>query len=260
MDVLFVFVFGAIIGSFVGALTWRWPEEKSIFDGRSICPHCKHQIRWYDNIPIFSYFILQGKCRDCKKKISKRYVSIEMLTAVSFVFFYQFFPQVSMNLIWLNKLPYLLGLSVFLSILSILIAVFIIDLEHQYIPDTLVFILSLLVFIVLMLSSNAGLFLYLTAGLGSAVFLLFIHLSTLGRGMGLGDVKLALAMGLVLGYPLAVVWMFSSFVLGSIIGIILIVLKAAKFKQRIAFGPFLVLGFLLAILRGTDILESLALL
>ena len=114
-------------------------------------------------------------------------------------------------------------------------------------------------FSIFIISGNASLYSYLAAGFGSAVFLLLVHLATLGRGMGLGDVKLAVAVGFVLGYPLAVLWMFSSFILGSIVGLMLIALGVAKFKQKIAFGPFLVGGFFLTIIFGYALLEKAAL-
>lgn len=250
MTLLFLFVLGAVAGSFIGALTWRWPRQISIKDGRSRCPHCKRTISWYDNIPIFSYLFLAGRCRKCKEPIPKRDFFIETGTALLFPIVYLLMPRITMNIGWTLVLPGWLMTSFMFVALTILIAIFVIDLEHQYIPDSLVFSLLSLVVGLFLVTDNPLIFHYLASGAGASVFLLGLHLLTLGRGMGLGDVKLALVLGTILGFPLVVVWMFSGFILGSILGIILITLGKAKLKQKIAFGPFLVAGFLLTIVFG----------
>lgn len=236
MGIIFYFVLGAILGSFSGALTWRWPREESINNGRSKCPKCKKQIRAYDNIPVLSYLLLRGKCRNCDKKISSRYLYIELGLAFIFAIFAYF------------------SLATPLSLLLIFITycILVVDAEHQYIPDTLTF-LGIAVVLLNLLYLNSDLYVFLLSGLGAALFLLLINLLTLGRGMGLGDVKLALFLGAFLGYPLAITWMFLSFVLGSVIGLILIFFNLSKFKQKIAFGPFLVLGFYLTLLFGGEL-------
>lgn len=253
--ILFLFILGAVVGSFLGALTWRMPKEISIMDGRSRCPHCNHVIRWYDNIPIISYLVLNGRCRDCKGYIPKRDFIIETSVALLFPIVYLLMPVISTNIVWLERLSEITKLFTALTTLSLSIAIFAVDFEHRYIPDTFVFLMALLGVIVLVLTSNTQLFVFLAAGLGSGIFLLLIHLATLGRGMGLGDTKLALAVGVILGFPLSVVWMFTSFILGSVLGIILIAARAAKFKQEIAFGPFLIVGFFITALFGNKILS-----
>jgi len=247
-----IFIFGAIIGSFLGALTWRWPRGKSILDGRSRCPHCKRMILWHDNVPLISYFILKGRCRFCAKPIPKRDFFIELGTAVFFVLFFYLMPAIKTNLSWISPLGSL-GLLVVLLMVSALIAVFVIDFEHQYIPDSLALGFYSLVVIMLFITDSRAVFEHLAAGLGSAVFLLSLNLITHGRGMGLGDVKLALFLGTAIGFPLVLVWLFISFVLGSVVGIILIFLGFAKLRQKIAFGPFMVVGFAITSLVGFKI-------
>jgi prepilin signal peptidase PulO-like enzyme (type II secretory pathway) len=254
------FIIGAVVGSFLGALTWRWPRNTSVLGGRSMCPNCKHTIRGYDNIPIISFLLLRGRCRDCKKKIPRRDFIIEVSTALIFAGSYLTLPQVSQNLPWLLTMNSIALLVVFYIVTSLAISIFIVDFEHQYIPDILAFMLAGVVLFSLLVTNNSQIFYYLLSGFGAAFFLLLINLVTLGRGMGLGDVKLALALGLALGFPLVVIWMFVSFVLGSVIGIMLIILKAAKFKQRIAFGPFLIAGFFLSMLFGSTLLNWFAIL
>ena len=118
-EVGLVFVLGLIVGSFIGALTWRMPRYESIKKGRSVCPKCRNKIRWFDNIPVLSFFLLGGRCRNCKKKISKRYPLIEFTTALLFVFLYIRF-----------------GISlefVFHTLLSIcLVTIFVIDINYCF--------------------------------------------------------------------------------------------------------------------------------
>lgn len=252
---LFLLIVGACVGSFLGALTWRWPREISINDGRSRCPHCKHTIAWYDNIPIISYLLLRGRCSNCKKEIPRRDFIIELGTAISFPVVLYLMPLINKNIVVFSFLPFQWSLIVTLLFLTLSIGIFVVDFEHQYIPDTFVFLMLGIAILVFVFTDNILLYKHILSGFGSALFLLSINLITLGRGMGLGDVKLALSIGMILGFPLSVVWMFLSFVLGSIVGIIMIGLKLAKLKQKIAFGPFLIIGFLITSLVGYAIVD-----
>ncbi len=228
--VVLLFVLGLVIGSFLGALTYRLPRDLDMVADRSRCPNCKKVIVWYDNIPLLSYIFLRGRCGNCKQKISFRYPVIEFATAVAFVF-------VGLNIINL-------------FVVTVLIIIFVIDLEHQIIPDELVF-LGLLAAIL----NSPTIFSSLLAGLLAANLLLFLNLITKGKGMGLGDVKLAIFIGAIIGMKLIFVWILFSFVVGALIGIILIVAGEASLKQRIAFGPFLIIGFLMVNLFGQNFLN-----
>ncbi len=229
---ILLLVLGLVIGSFLGALTYRLPRNVSIASGRSKCPNCHHTISWYDNLPVVSYLILGGKCRNCHKEISIRYPLIEIATAIIFL---------------------VVGLSfTALIIACILIAIFIVDWEHQIIPDELIFI-GLFIFL---LSINFNLTLLLP-GLLSALVLLFLNLITKGKGMGMGDVKLAILVGSLVGMNFLFVWLFFSFVSGAIVGIILMTVKVATLKYKIAFGPFLIIGLVLTIYFGQNFLSLL---
>jgi len=205
--------------------------------GRSFCPKCKHKVNWFDNVPVISFLILEGRCRFCGKSISFQYPLVELLTGALFY------------------LSYLSHLS-FLSYLLIcgLVVIFFVDLEHQIIPDEIVIPLSIL-FLVYFLMTNPQLLItnYLITALISFLFLYFIFLLTKGKGMGLGDVKLAFLMGLVLGFPKIVVAFYLAFLTGAFVGVILILLSRAKLKQKIAFGPFLVFGTIFSLLWGEKI-------
>jgi len=234
-----IFLCGLIVGSFLNVVIYRLPRELDFVKGRSFCPKCKHKISWFDNVPILSFLMLRGRCRFCQSPISWRYPAVELLTGGLFL---------------LGYLSHLSNLSFVLF--SGLIVIFFIDLEHQIIPDEIVIPLSI-IFIVFALITNYQLLItnYFLSGLGSFLLLLLLYLVTCGKGMGFGDVKLAFLMGLVLGFPKIVVAFYLAFLTGAIAGVILILLGRAKFKQKIAFGPFLVLGTVVSSLWGDKILK-----
>lgn len=230
-----IFLLGLAIGSFVGVVTWRLPRGKQFLLGRSICPHCLRKIAWFDNIPLFSYLLLGGKCRNCHKKISLRYPLIELATAVGILGIYVLDFESPIFLI---------------LILLLTISIFVIDLEKKIIPDELIFLGLGLTSLALLLGWNGSFYLHFLGGFASSLFLLLIHLVTRGKGMGLGDVKYALFAGTYLGWPKAVPWLFLSFLTGAGVGVILILLGKAKLGRQIAFGPFLAISFLLTWLIG----------
>jgi leader peptidase (prepilin peptidase)/N-methyltransferase len=260
---LFVFILGLIIGSFLAAFTYRFPRRRSVLKGRSKCTSCGKEIAWYDNIPLFSYILLKGKCRKCGKAISKRYLLIELLTGLSFLFFYFVIQSCSTKIvslifsspicIWQKELSFFALPFVFI-ILAIIVAIFVIDYEHQFIPDELVFAGYGLIFLVLVFFNPSKIYVNLLTSFGGAISLLFIHLVTKGKGMGLGDVKFALMAGLLLGWPFTPIFLFLAFLTGALVGIILVLTKKAKLKERIAFGPFLVISLVITFLFGDQLI------
>jgi prepilin signal peptidase PulO-like enzyme (type II secretory pathway) len=144
----------------------------------------------------------------------------------------------------ISSIPYLLFVS------ALLVSVFVTDFEHQIILDEALFIIFLGTFVLTILYSPNVLFSKLLSGLVAALFLLFLHMVTKGKGMGLGDVKLALVGGFILGWPLTLSWMGLSFISGAAIGLGLIFLNKASFGKHIAFGPFLVISFFLTLFFG----------
>lgn len=242
-----IILLGLVLGSFISAYTYRAPRGLSVSRGRSKCPSCKKQIAWYDNLPVVSYLLLNGRCRKCKNPISLRYPLIEFSCTLLLSLFYLQLPLILKNISWLNSLSYFVVLPFLLFVALILLVIFVIDWEHQLILDVTVFWPFFISLLLLLLFSGERLYGHLLAGFGSALFLLLINLATFGRGMGLGDVKLALFLGTLSGIWVSFVYMFWAFVIGALVGIILMAKGRKKMKSQIAFGPFLILGFLVAI-------------
>jgi leader peptidase (prepilin peptidase)/N-methyltransferase len=257
---LLIFVAGLVVGSFLSALTYRLPLGIQISKGRSFCDKCGQKINWYDNIPIFSYFFLDGKCRYCKKVISLRYPLIEFGTLVTFLSVTHFFNYCSRGgsgaicewkgILGFWAVPFLLFVS------AGIIAVFITDYENQIILDSIILPLFALSLLLLIFFNPDYTFHNILSAFAGSLFLLILNLITKGKGMGLGDVKLALLGGIILGWPSTSSWLLSSFIIGAFVGLFLVLIKKARFGKNIAFGPFLVISFFLALFWGTKIFES----
>lgn len=265
--VLILGFLGLSVGSFLSAYTYRTVHEKSVKKGRSFCDHCKSTINWFDNIPLLSYLLLSGKCRNCGKKISIRYPLIELSTAIIFATTYIVIRNCTITLpgfslkgeiiCTYSDLLGVFAIPFFLLILSLLLAIFVIDFENQIIPDELVFSAMVVTLFVKILAFQTVLYVNLLTAFSAAVFLLGINLATRGKGMGLGDVKLALLGGLLLGWPATVTWLYLSFIIGAITGTVLILAKKAKFGKQIAFGPFLIVSLFISLVVGNKISELL---
>lgn len=239
---LLVFIFGLCIGSFFNCVIYRLEQKKSI-NGRSFCPRCKHKLSWSDLFPVFSFLFLNGKCRYCKKKISIQYPLVELFTGIIFVLIFSRYPVFSA--------AYLITISCFLII------IFVYDLKHYIIPDKVLFpaiIIALIYNLIPPYDIQHILYNFLAAVIASGFFLI-IFLVSKGRGMGFGDVKLAVLMGLLLGLPDVLVALFLAFFFGAIIGVILMIFEKKSLKSEIPFGPFLIAGVFITILCGNQIIQ-----
>jgi leader peptidase (prepilin peptidase)/N-methyltransferase len=239
-------IFGALIGSFLNVCIIRLPKEESIITPGSHCPHCKKAIKFYDNVPLISYLLLGGKCRYCKNTISFQYPLVEGITALSSLFlFMRFGPSLS----------YL----VYFAFVTALIVITVIDLYHQIIPDVIsipgvgVGLLASLIFPhIAFLDSLIGVLL----GGGSLFLVATLYQWFFKReGMGGGDVKLLAMIGAFLGWKAVILTILLSSLIGSISGIIIMVLKGKDFKYAIPFGPFLSLGAVIALFFGENIIR-----
>ena len=245
ITLIFMTVFGLCVGSFLNVVIARIPEGRSIVYPGSACLQCGKSIAWYDNLPVFSYALLRGRCRNCRGPISWRYPTVEIACGILFVLVYSRFEQGT-------------ALASALILLAGLVAITAIDLDHQIIPD------------VLSLPGIAlGILFSLAPGgigwapsllgvlLGGGVFLLIIAASTLvigQAGMGVGDVKLGAMLGAFLGWKLALLSILLSVLLGGPLAAILLATGRKGRKDPIPFGPFLALGGLISLFWGEEVL------
>jgi len=242
---IFVYAFGLCIGSFLNCAVYRLEHKKSL-GGRSFCPHCKHTLNWKDLFPIFSFLLLKGKCRYCKKKISWQYPLVEAFTGLIFLFTY-IFQFSGFNLFGL------VSFGLLLSVYSLLIMIFVYDLKHYIIPDRLLFPAIILSLLYLILNQQLLILSYLLSSLIASGFFFCIFFFSRGQWMGFGDVKLAILMGILLGWPNTFAALFLAFFLGAVIGIALMILQKKGLKSEIPFGPFLITGTFISIFWGEKI-------
>ena len=248
----YLFALGAVVGSFLNVCIARLPERKSLVRPGSHCPSCGNPIRWFDNVPMISFAVLGGKCRNCGLSISWQYPAVELLTAVLFVLVMQRFTNVG-------------ALIIYIVFTSSLIVVTFIDLKHYIIPDEIsipgVFIglgLSLLPshwvdgqfvsgsFLNSLIGCIVGGgLLYLTALFSLAVFK--------KEGMGGGDIKLMAMVGAFLGWKLVIMTIIIGSILGAVVGVTLILLRLKERGDYIPFGPYLALGAVLSLLYGDQL-------
>jgi leader peptidase (prepilin peptidase)/N-methyltransferase len=226
----FAFIFGAAIGSFLNVCIFRLPAETSIVKPRSQCPHCKHPLRYYDNIPLISFFFLRGKCRDCGGAISWRYPLVELITAL-------------LALLLFIKFGLTLKFLVFFIFIAVLIVITFIDLDHQIIPDILtlpgipIFFLAA-IFLVKIPWMEALIGLLIGGGVLLAIAFVY-ELLTKREGMGGGDIKLLAMIGGFLGWKSLIFILLFSSLAGAIVGITAMIIKKQDMKYAVPFGPFL---------------------
>ena len=237
MDFILVVILAGLWGSFANVCIYRLPQDKGVVSGRSYCPKCKKKIVWYDNIPLISYFLLSGKCRKCKKKISFQYALVEFISILSFLIVY-----------------YLYGISltsVLLMILSLsFIIIFFIDLKHFIIPNVLTFSMMALGFVKSFDPNLNPMFPnYINSLIGGIIgfgiiwlIIFFYKQIRKKEGMGLGDAKLFAVIGFWFG------WISIPFIifLSSVIALISVVpdlmKNSKKLSTQIPFGPYIILG------------------
>ncbi len=284
-------IFGLIIGSFINVLTIRFdPEKKQKFfkitSGRSHCPNCQKQLRWFELIPLFSFIFQLGKCLSCRKRISWQYPIVELMTGIIFagitwkIFSLEFFKY----FIFSGAISSILmsGILFFwLLFATILIILSVIDYKHYILPEKIIFfswVVSILFVGYLFLLEKLELLfgginflgslsyiinlsdnLLINHLLGAVVFsgfLYIVYLITMGRAMGFGDVMLAISLGLMLGWASSIMSLGLSFVIGAIVAIISLSLKKKKFGQYLPFAPFLAAGVVGTIFFGEMIITA----
>lgn len=257
MIVLALGVLGLAFGSFVTALTWRLHEKKNFVTGRSQCESCGHRLGGFDLVPFFSWLFLRGRCRYCSKPISWLNPMIELTAAVLFIVSYIFWPlDFATWQAWVS-------FGIWLVYIVMLTALLVYDFRWMLLPDVLVFPLIALGLvdagIRLSLQPDFSILNYLqhvalgAGALGGVYWLLYM--ASKGKWVGFGDVKLGLFMGVVLGWPQALLTLF----LANVVGFLVVApgLASGKLtpKSRVPFGPFLVVAFLAAGLFGQRLVD-----
>ncbi len=244
---LLVALLGLAVGSFLNVVIWRVPRGGSVVTPPSACPGCGHRIRPWDNIPVVSWLLLRGRCRDCGERISARYPLVELLTSVVFV-------------VALVRFGVTIELGAYLVLAAVYVALALIDLDTHRLPDVLTLgVLPPLVALLAWASAVSGdwsaLVRALVAGTSLFVFY-FLLLVIYPGGMGFGDVKLSASVGVALGYlgwGALGVGAFAAFLLGGIFGIALMIVGKKGRRDGVPFGPWMVLGAAIGIGVGESI-------
>lgn len=250
--IIFSALLGLVLGSFLNCLVWRLKNEEGI-GGRSHCPQCRHLIRWYDNIPVLSFFILRGRCRDCHAAISWQYPLVEVIMALLFA-----------AAVWRVGLgidsPETWSTSAWLTIMRdwififSLVAVFVTDLRWYLIFDQLTIPAGLVIASLNLALGMPWPKLLLSATIGTGFFL-FQYLVSRGRWLGGGDIRLGFLLGAALGWPLVLPAIFSAYLIGALTGILLLVAAKKQWGSRLPLGTFLCAGALLALFCGQSLID-----
>lgn len=239
-------VLGMVVGSFLNVCIYRVPAHQSIVRPASRCPSCLSSIPWYQNIPVFSFLALRGRCGACGASISWRYPAVEILTGALFTLIvYRFGMQGFVPLLWLFA--------------ALLVVIAFIDIDHQIIPDVislpgilLGFLSSFIIPWMTWVDSLLGLLLG-----GGSLYLVALVYQLLAKkeGMGGGDIKLLAMIGAFLGWKAVLPVIFFSSVFGTVVGLPLVLVKKADGKLAIPFGPFLSIGALVYLLWGPPLVR-----
>lgn len=255
-EVVILFILGACVGSFLNVLIYRTDRGEDWVRGRSHCENCNTPIYWFDNIPLLSYFMLRGRCRNCKKPISKAHPIVEALIGILFVWWWllgSLFFQLTVE-------PFVILQPLFWLVVGILLIYIVIeDFLSQFISlwaliavavMAVLYRFALVLFGVMQVSDLMSTYI---AAFSITAFFYILHFGTKGRGMGFGDVLLAFPLVILVGWPRSIVWLFLAFVLGAATGVVLLLFGKAKMKQKIAFGPFMVTATFITLLFGEAI-------
>ncbi len=241
MVVVVAVLLGLLVGSFLNVVIYRVPRRQSVAWPASHCPHCGEPIRPLDNVPVLSYLLLRGRCRNCGGRISARYPAVEGITGLLF-----------------GAAAFDLGLDLALLpalvLICALISLAVIDLEHRLLPNVLVGPAALAGLVLSILADPAGWWTYPVSALAVAGALFALALSRPG-GMGMGDVKMGGMLGAFLG-PYAALAVFLGALLGAITGGLLMAAGKAQRRSALPFGFFMALGGLVSLFVGPELWEA----
>lgn len=248
LNILLIVTLGVVWGSFLTTIIWRVDAFRSIFTSRSRCTDCDQELAWYDLIPIISFGILRGRCRKCRKRLSLIYPFVEVVSGIVFYLVYTLHA-----ISWLSLLLVVI-FSLFIIILGY-------DAIHMIVEDKIVYTAVLFAVVYNIVLLDDWLYwgeLLKSAGIGLVIGVAipaFLVLVSKGRWMGEGDISLGVLMGIFLGFPNIVAAYVIAFILGSVIGLLLIAFKRKKIRDPLPFGPFLVLSSIVIFFWGNQIIS-----
>jgi leader peptidase (prepilin peptidase)/N-methyltransferase len=237
-------LFGLLIGSFLNVVAWRLPRGESLVKPRSKCPGCGTGVKPYDNLPVLSWLLLRGRCRGCGERISARYPVVEAVTAILYV------------AVVAAKLGDALQIVLGLVLVTFLVPIAVIDLDHRIIPNKLTGPAAVLAIALGLALEPSFVPEQLIAGAAAGAFF-FVAAWLKPKGMGMGDVKLVTVLGLYLGRAVAPA-IFAALILGVVVGAAIIARLGATEgrKTKVPFGPFLAAGALIAFFAGDALVDA----
>ncbi|MBU0660856.1 prepilin peptidase [Patescibacteria group bacterium] len=237
------FIVGLLFGSFLNAWMWRVRTKKSIVFARSMCPKCTTQLACFDNIPLFSFLYLKGKCRTCKKAISLTYPLVELALGLLFVFVYW----------WHGTLSLVLFRD--LCIVFFLLFIFVYDLRYQEIRDRASTIPAILLGLVTLIYGWHSLSSLLIAVVIGAGFFLLQFVVSKGKWIGGGDIRLGFFMGVILGWPNILLALVLAYIGGAAVSVVLLMMKKKELASETPFGTYLALATFVTMFWGEQILN-----
>lgn len=247
-------ILGIVIGSFLSVLIYRLQHSMShSWTSRSVCTNCKKTLRPYDLIPLVSYLVLRGKCRDCKGPISLYYPLIELFTGTLFALIYLKYPFITENMGFLGRNASLYAVHIyFMSVLSFS---FFYDLKYMLVSDRVLVPAILIALIATLLPGTIHI---ADALIGASIAFIFFSLQIIiskGKWLGGGDVRVGVLIGIILGWQLTLVALFMAYIVGAITAIITLALSKKTSKAKIPFVPFLVIGTVTALFLGEELIN-----
>ncbi|OIQ58214.1 type 4 prepilin-like protein leader peptide-processing enzyme [Moorella thermoacetica] len=239
--VMIFFIMGLLGGSFLNVVIYRLPRGETVILGRSHCPTCGITLNWYDLVPVLSFFILKGRCRNCRAAISRRYPLVEILSALLFVIIFSHYGMTAASI-------------KYIFLFALLLAAAFIDLDYYVIPDELV-LTGLTGGVILDLAARDISISSAMIGAGAAgAFFLILSMASRG-GVGGGDIKLAAVIGLFLGWPLTPLAILFASLIGGVTGLVLLLSRKKRPRDVLPFAPFLGAGTFVALLAGRAVME-----
>ena len=245
---VFVFVFGTLIGSFTNAVLWRLRTGESFIFGRSYCPHCRHELSAPDLVPVFSYVLLAGRCRYCRKGIHPHYIAVELAMGLLFLLFAR--HDLAGGFTDSSGIARLVLHWYFCVVLTI---IFVYDLRYMLILRSVTMPATVIAFAANLALGDSAVGLAAACVVGAGFFYAQ-HALSRGRWVGGGDINLGLLMGAMLGWPHLLLALMLAYVSGASVGIVMLARRSKTWKSQIPFGTFLSLATVVTLLWGDRIL------